>query len=148
MRMFYAPFLLASIGCSSQPSPDVGAPSPALRAALADTAAATRVYFANEVPRPAVPAQGNNPPATVGAPDAEARVRLIVGTDGRMERATLEVQAGSQVELARQLAAVLPSWRLLPAERPDRTRVRQLIEVSVRKRGNGMIIDAAAVPRK
>lgn len=137
----------ANASCASRPSPPPESASSTLRAALADTTSDSRVYFAGEVPWPSVLAKDNHAPRNVGAPDGEARVRFIVGTNGRAEQGTIELLPGSDRELGRRLIAAVRDWRFIPAQRLDGVAVRQLVEATVRKRREETVIDGAPAPR-
>jgi TonB family protein len=139
--------LVTAAACTSRLSPATTSPAPTLESPIADTTSSTGVYFADEVPWPATPARGNQPPRNVGAPDGEARVRFIVGTNGRAEQTTFELVAGSDRELGRRLIAAARGWKFLPAQRIDGVAVRQMIEVTVRKRREETVVDGAPVPR-
>jgi hypothetical protein len=137
----------ATAACASR-SPSRSEPTAsALRAAIADTTSGDRIYFAGEVPWPSVLAKDNHPPRNDGAPDGEARVRFIVGTNGRAEPGTIELLLGSDRELGRRLIAAVRDWRFIPAQRLDGVAVRQLVETTVRKRRDETVIDGAPASR-
>ena len=134
-------------GCASRASTRAAPAASTLRAAHADTTSSNRVYFAGEVPWPAAPAKGNDPPRNVGAPDGEARVRFVVGVNGRAEEGTFELVPGSNAELGQRLIIAARRWRFLAAQRADGSPVRQLVEVSVRKHGQEVVVDGGPAPR-
>ena len=147
--------------------PPTGAPSPALRAALRDTSAATRLYFPQEfeeraarvvgrwaafpVPyRPEFQDLGNT--NSIASYEYEtrrsgsvsaisdgrfsqweglrgiARVRFVVGRDGRVEREMIEVLSATDKRTARDAVKQVVTWHFEPARLPDGRAVRQLAE--------------------
>lgn len=140
----FAATLLATAACRHGP-PKVGTPVPALRAALADTDPARRVYVGNEVARSAV--LTDRAQSVFSRADGEARVRVVVGTNGRVEPALIEVLPGSDPALAARLKTVVPKWRFRPAERRGQVRVRQLVLVTVRTKTRHTTVDLQPAPR-
>jgi hypothetical protein len=138
---------LVVVSCAPARKPSVGDPSPALHAALADTARLSRVYFAGEVAKPVAPRAGNEPPRTMGLPDGEVHARVVVGADGRPDVAMVELLPGSAPGLAERFIRVLGAWRFYAAELSDGSKVRQLVVVRLSKRGNGNFIDITPAPR-
>ena len=140
--------LLVIVSCARASAVHVGEAPVALRAALADTARLSRIYFAGEVVKPVAPREGNEPPYVAGLPDGEAQARVVVGPDGRVDTATAYLLPGSAHALGAPLVRVLGGWRFYPAELSDGAKVRQLVVVRLVKRGNGIVIDVNPVPRR
>lgn len=117
-----------------------------LQAILADSSnIAPRIYRASEVARPVATASGN-PVERWPDGDGCAVLLFVVDTTGRLEQRTLAPTTNSSPHLVAAVARLLPRWRFLPAERQPGERVRQLTELTVRKRGNGVTLTLATDP--
>lgn len=136
--------VLASAACRHRTA-DVGRPVPALRAALADTDPARRVYVGNEVARSAILA--DRAQSVFSKTDGEARARVVVGANGRVEPSLIEILPGSDADQAARLLTAVPQWRFRPAERRGRVKVRQLVLVTVRTRERHTTVDLQPAPR-
>jgi outer membrane biosynthesis protein TonB len=135
-----AAVLVAPAGVAAQAARVV--PDSVLDAAVADTLAPPgRAFRAAETARPAAASPRNPTARWSSAPDGCASLRYVVGADGRVEAGAVAVAQHSDPALAAAALRILPRWRYVPAERPRGQPVRQLVELTVVKRG--MMIDLA-----
>jgi hypothetical protein len=135
-----------SLGCASVQGP-YRERSPELAAVLVDSGTSLgRVYRTEQVEKPTMFAQGNQPPGLPMSVDGHATLRFVVNADGRVVPSTVEVLPGSERRLAEPFLAALPRFRFLPALLPGGRAVPQVTELIATKRGSATIIRLATDP--
>ena len=150
--------LVLALGCGTRSSQRVapsmqeqGSVSAArLAAALADTAAGTRVYLPTDVAAPATriePAERSPAlprPSAAEPTEARAGVRGVIDTIGIVERGTLVVLPGSDPREAAILFDEATRARWHPAQLADGRAVRQLFEWRSCRSGAGSCVHYVA----